>query len=123
MPLTRPGKGAKPAGKATKKPKGKAEPKVRAPKAPVAADKGPKRTSCLDAAAAVLKAAGMPMRCKEVVAAMRDKGLWSSDAPTPEATLYSAILREIGGKGDQARFEKTGRGHFALRDTAGTTNA
>ncbi len=33
---------------------------------------------------------------------------------TPHATLYSAILREIGTKGKGARFKKTERGKFAL---------
>ena len=47
---------------------------------------------------------------KEVVA----KGLWSSPAgKTPDATLYSAVIREIGAKGKDARFKKTARGRFA----------
>jgi hypothetical protein len=29
------------------------------------------------------------------------------------ATLYSAVLREIATKGNEARFKKTDRGHFA----------
>ena len=41
-------------------------------------------------------------------------GLWATAAPTPAATLYSAILREVGKKGDKSRFRKTDRGHFAL---------
>jgi hypothetical protein len=54
------------------------------------------------------------MRCKELIAAMAAQGLWSSpDGKTPEARLYSAILREIGIKGDQARFRKVERGQFA----------
>jgi hypothetical protein len=32
---------------------------------------------------------------------------------TPHATLYSAILREIGTKRKEARFKKTERGKFA----------
>ena len=49
---------------------------------------------------------------------MADKGYWSSPGgKTPHATLYSAILREIQAKGDQARFVKAERGKFALRDT------
>jgi hypothetical protein len=76
----------------------------------------PKKPSCLDAAAQVLRDAGEPMQVRAMVAAMNDKGLWSSDAATPWATLYSAILREITTKGDASRFKKTGRGHFALND-------
>ena len=70
---------------------------------------------CLDAAAEVLNATGAPMRCKDMIAAMAEKGLWTSTASTPEATLYSAILREITTKGDKSRFLKTDRGHFALK--------
>lgn len=33
---------------------------------------------------------------------------------TPHATLYSAILREIATKGNEARFKKTERGHFTI---------
>jgi hypothetical protein len=54
------------------------------------------------------------MRCKELIDEMFAKKLWHSDAPTPAATLYSAILREMGRKGGKARFKKTDRGHFAL---------
>src|SRR5687767_13158333 len=73
----------------------------------------PKKVSLLDAAAVVLKAKGEPMRCKEMVATVVEKGLWKTDAPTPEATLYSAILREMK-KGKDSRFRKTDRGHFAV---------
>jgi hypothetical protein len=34
---------------------------------------------------------------------------------TPAATLYSAILREINTKGQEARFQKTERGKFAAK--------
>jgi ethanolamine utilization cobalamin adenosyltransferase len=81
------------------------------------ADK-PKRVSCLDAAALVLKDAKAPMQARALVDAMKAKGLWSSDAPTPWATLYSAIIREIGKKGKDARFKKTDRGHFTLNANA-----
>ena len=78
------------------------------------ADAKPKRTSALDAAAQVLKDAKEPMQVRAMVEAMRSKGLWSSDAATPWATLYSAILREITNKKGESRFKKTDRGHFAL---------
>ena len=72
------------------------------------------KLSCLDAAAQVLKDTGEPMRAKEMITAMAEAKLWTSTAPTPHATLYSAILREITTKGSEARFKKTGRGHFGL---------
>jgi hypothetical protein len=73
-----------------------------------------RKLSALDAAAQVLKAAGRPMKCRELVDEMKAKGLWSSDAPTPHSTLASAFLREIGKKGGESRFAKAGRGEFAL---------
>ena len=72
-----------------------------------------KRMSALDAAAQVLAASEVPMRAKEMIAAMEAKGLWSSPGgKTPEATLYAAIIREIAAKGTAARFKKHERGVF-----------
>ena len=86
-----------------------------APSAPKPASKPRQPLSCLDAAAQVLKDKGQPMRAKDLIQAMAEGGLWSSNAPTPAATLSSALLREITVKGANARFEKTGRGLFGLK--------
>jgi hypothetical protein len=76
------------------------------------------KLSALDAAAKVLGESGQAMNCQELIAAMATKGYWQSpNGKTPAATLYSAMLREIQTKGDQARFGKTARGKFALRKT------
>jgi hypothetical protein len=72
------------------------------------------KRSCLDAAAEVLRADGRRMRVRELVAAMRDRGLWQSDARTPHQTLAGALLREITRKGPASRFRKADRGRFAL---------
>ena len=89
----------------------------RKPKAP--AEPKDKKVSALDAAARVLAEAGEAMTCKEMIGAMAAKGYWSSPGgQTPDATLYSAILREIGTKGDQARFVKAAPGRFTRRPTA-----
>lgn len=75
----------------------------------------PKRKSMLDAAAEVLQSQNKPLRCSDMIAAMAQQGLWSSPAgKTPEATLYTAIAREIKTKGSQARFRKVERGQFAF---------
>jgi hypothetical protein len=77
-------------------------------------EKQPKRMSGLDAAAKVLEEAGQPMTAKEMVEAAEAKGYWKSPSgKTPHATVYSAIIREIGNKGAEARFRKTERGKFA----------
>jgi hypothetical protein len=71
------------------------------------------KLSALDAAAKVLAEAGEPLNTKQMVEAMAAKKLWTSPGgKTPHATLYSAILREINTKGNDARFKKTERGKF-----------
>jgi hypothetical protein len=78
------------------------------------ADPKPKKTSALDAAAKVLGESGQPMTCMEMIDVMSKKGYWTSPGgATPQATLYSALLREIKTKGNEARFKKTERGKFA----------
>jgi hypothetical protein len=74
----------------------------------------PKKLSCLDAAAQVLKAEGTAMNTSGMIAAVFERKLWHTDAPTPAATLYSAILRELKTKGKDARFKKTERGQFVF---------
>ena len=54
----------------------------------------------------------------KMIGTMAIKGYWSSPGgKTPDATLCSAILREIKVKGDQSRFVKVGPGRFARRPT------
>ena len=97
-------------GAATKGTKAKGE---KAPKTKAVKEKKPKRVSALDAAAQVLAASEVPMRAKEMIAAMEAKGLWTSPGgKTPEATLYAAIIREIAAKGTAARFKKHDKGVF-----------
>jgi hypothetical protein len=94
-----------------KKTKGKAKASAVAAKK---ADAKPKSLSCLDAAAQVLKAKGEAMNCKAMIDAMFSAKLWHSDAPTPAATLSSAILREVSKKGKDARFKIVDRGQFVF---------
>ncbi len=91
--------------------------KAKAPKTPKppkpAKEAKHKRVSALNAAAQVLAASMVPMRAKEMIAAMESKKLWTSPGgKTPEATLYAAIIREIAAKGTAARFKKHERGVF-----------
>ena len=87
------------------------------------ADRSPEPTaperklSALDAAAKVLGEAGQSMSCQELITAMAAKGYWSSPkGRTPASTLYASLLRELQTKGDNARFRKTERGKFRLKD-------
>lgn len=77
-------------------------------------EKKPKKLSLIDAAVQVLGESKEPMNCKQIVEQVTAKTLWSTDAATPHATLYSAILREIQNKGKDARFKKVDRGQFTL---------
>jgi hypothetical protein len=106
---------------------------TKTPKTPKAADQAPaepkaegkarkvkpekaKEISALDAAARVLAEAKEPMNCQEMIKVMADKGYWTSPGgKTPQATLYSAILREIDKKGKESRFTKTERGKFTAK--------
>lgn len=51
-----------------------------------------KQLGGLDAAAIVLKKAGVPLTCKEMWAKIDEQKLWFTEGKTPEATIYSAIL-------------------------------
>lgn len=80
-----------------------------------AASKKSDALSALDAAAKVLGTVQEPLGCKALIEAMASKGYWKSPGgKTPQATLYSAILREINTKGKESRFKKTDRGRFTL---------
>lgn len=79
----------------------------------------PKQLGGLDAAAIVLKRAGVPMTCKEMWAKIDEQKMWFTEGRTPEATIYSAILREIKAKGKESRFRKAARGKFEFCGTEG----
>ena len=99
-------------GGASKKSKGKAV--AVTARAEAQPPKKKTKPSALDAAARVLAGTDAAMTCLELIAVMAKKGYWTSPAGrTPQATLYSAIVREITTKGPSARFRKTGRGTFA----------
>jgi hypothetical protein len=77
------------------------------------------KLSALDAAALVLREAGQPLSCPELIAQMAAKGYWTSPkGRTPASTLYSAPMREVQQKGEASRFIKTGPGRFAARGDA-----
>jgi hypothetical protein len=72
------------------------------------------RLSMLDAAAEILKGASYPMSAKELIVAMEEAELWKTGRGlTPANTLSAALNREISRK-ENPRFQKTGKGMFAL---------
>lgn len=75
-----------------------------------------KKLSLLSAALEVLKSDDAALTTKQMVEQAKARNLWTPGAgKTPEQTLYSAIMREIKAKGDQARFVKDARGHFKAK--------
>ena len=74
------------------------------------------KLSGLDAAAKVLAEANEPLKATAIVERMLGQGLWETSGKTPEATIYAAMTREIKQKGGESRFEKVGRGTFALTE-------
>jgi hypothetical protein len=109
-------KSKKPPKGAAKKPaaeKADVKPKTEKKAKTNAADK---RLSTINAAHKVLADTGKAMNCQELIAAMTEKGLWTSPGGlTPAATLYSAILRELKAKGAESRFRKVEKGKFAAK--------
>jgi hypothetical protein len=82
------------------------------------AGKVPKR-SALAAAAQVLRETRTEMNCAQMIEAMAAKRYWTSPkGKTPGATLYAAIVRHIATMGEEARFQKTGRGAFVVTGKA-----
>ena len=75
-----------------------------------------KRLSALDAAVRVLTEATEPMNCRQLIETMTEKDYWQpkNAGKTPANTLHAAISKEIKVKGTDSRFEKVGRGQFAL---------
>ena len=73
-----------------------------------------RKAGLVDAAIQVMKETGQPMNCKDIVKVILEKKLWETTGKTPDATLYSSILRDIQKKGADARFKKVDRGQFAL---------
>ena len=76
-----------------------------------------KRLSALNAAAKVLSEAGEAMNCRQLIENIIEKDYWQpkNAGKTPQNTLHAAISKEIKTKGSESRFEKIGRGQFALR--------
>ena len=73
-----------------------------------------KKPSLLDLAAEVLAKAKEPMDTRTIVEKVLATGRWQTKGQTPSATLYSAIIREIGTKKDDSRFMKVERGKFKV---------
>jgi restriction system protein len=69
----------------------------------------------LDAIEQVLREAGSPLQASEITKRILQQGLWSPSGATPERTVDARIAVDIKKHGSRSRFQRTGRGLFALR--------
>jgi hypothetical protein len=73
-----------------------------------------KTVGILDAAAAVLEAAGAPMHYTDVAAAIGEHDPSIVFGAKPGIEVYSAVYNDIKAQGPASRFAKAGRGEFFL---------
>lgn len=71
--------------------------------------------SALDAVEQVLTLAGQPLGYRELARRALADGLWQSEGATPEATVNARLAVDIKTLGAASRFQRTGKGTFALR--------
>jgi hypothetical protein len=93
------------------------------PEEPKPQQSAPKsRLSMLDAAAKILKGATYAMSAKELIVAMEEAELWKSPAGKTPANSLSSALNRNSAK-ENPRFQKTGKGMFALAEQGGKSCA
>jgi len=71
--------------------------------------------SGLEAAYKVLSETGEAMTARQICEMALNMGYWEPQGSTPEATISSAMIIEMRKKGDDSRFERVGRGLFAVK--------
>ncbi len=71
--------------------------------------------SGLEAAFIVLRDAGEALNIKQIMERIAERGLAKLNGKTPDATVSSALQRDIMRKGDASRFEKAGKGLFRAK--------
>lgn len=79
--------------------------------------------NAIDAAYQVLREIGRPLHYKEIARRIIDKQLWQPSGHSPEASINTAINREIADKGTDARFARLGQGEYAaVKHESGTVD-
>jgi HB1/ASXL restriction endonuclease-like protein with HTH domain len=69
----------------------------------------------LDAVAAVLAEAGTPLRAGDITRRVLDTGRWQTQGKTPSDTIRAEMAMDIKERGLASRFQRAGRGQYALR--------
>lgn len=77
----------------------------------------PKRAGMgfLPAAETILRRAGKPLTCREIVERAIQAGLLNSSGKTPEKTLYALFQRHLAIEGKNCKFRKVGPGKYEVR--------
>ncbi len=70
--------------------------------------------SVLTAVETVLAEVGAPLHYCEITRRIVERGLWTPEGKTPEATVRGAIGVEIKNRGNKSRFQRVDKGLFAL---------
>ena len=78
--------------------------------------------SVLDAAATILKEAGVPLSVQEITDRLLARNLWQSSGKTPAATVGAKLYMDIKNNGNASRFVKIAPHTFAL-NPAGKSDA
>ena len=73
------------------------------------------KVSGLTAAYIVLKDADEPLNIRQIMERINERGLAKLAGKTPGGTVSAAMQREIQNKQSDSRFEKAGKGLFAVR--------
>lgn len=68
----------------------------------------------LDSVYLLLKESASPMRPRELANLLIQRGMWSSEGRTPDATVGACIYCDIKKYGANSRFIKKGKGTFSL---------
>ncbi len=71
--------------------------------------------SVLTAAETVLTEVGTPLNYREITRRIIERGLWTPEGKTPEATVRGAIGVDIKNHEEKSRFQRIRKGLFALR--------
>jgi restriction system protein len=69
----------------------------------------------LEAVEAVLTQAGVPLYYREITKRSLDQNLWQTTGRTPWETVNARLAVDIKDLGPESRFQRTGKGVFALR--------
>ena len=74
------------------------------------------RVTVLDAAAAVIRAAGKALSYDEITQRMLSQGSWHTKSSNPKSVVGSTIATDIQKDPEASRFRSAGRGIVALKD-------